>query len=535
MALIQKLLFPDPALSDCLELYFRGAKDAVRIQKDAERTFLAISPGTTLTTDTFFNSLSLSPWSAATHLKTVAVELKFSGSCEITVCWLKNSELSELSALEETILQTEHAQNCLWRSRSFDLALLKEGLLFVRIKASSEVVLIDLNYVTEQAPTRPVKLGIVVTTFNRQEQTLGAIHRLSESINRLPIEERNQYKILVIDNGRNLNFGSTDICEVIPNTNLGGTGGFMKGLLEFKSRGTFTHCLFMDDDASCFFESVARTKRFYEYANGHKLAVSGTMLLNEPSYMQSELTAYFRRLCRPRLGDIDARSRLTLILDDTASGLLIKKKPIPSEHDVRYNYGGWWFFAFPIDDVEIYSFPFFVRGDDVFFSVHNNFRVFALSGVASWQESFQTKSAPFIRYLDCRGHLVQNMLLPGRNIVMKLIDCVWTIHHFSTRQLLAGQYSYGRATLAALKDVLKGPRFWFSNLDFDTHLKFISARLKSSQSRDPIHNPVELFSLFVQLAMASACLIIAFPLLLISYNRTLTRLTNDSLWRKLLR
>ena len=36
-------------------------------------------------------------------------------------------------------------------------------------------------------------------------------------------------------------------------------------------------------------------------------------------------------------------------------------------------YGGWWYFAFPVDQVKHQPFPFFVRGDDVSFSLVHDF------------------------------------------------------------------------------------------------------------------------------------------------------------------
>jgi GT2 family glycosyltransferase len=516
---IQKFIVPDPELSDCPELYFRGAPEITN------GPTLRVAAGGKLSTDTFFNSLSLSPWVHATQLKRVAVQITLQGSGEIEICHLRKDR--------ETVLQTAELQSGTWVSDAFEIGTLGGGLLYARVHAQTELQIQAIEFVTEDAPARSVQLGMVITTFNRQQQTLGAIRRLSRSLDELPPEERAQYKILVIDNGRNLDFQSTDLCEVIPNANLGGTGGFMKGLIELQDRGTFTHCLFMDDDASCFFESVARTKRFFEYASLPKLAVSGTMLLDKPSYMQYEFTAYFRRLCRPRLGHIDARNTSTLLTDDEFSGALVQGKPISSEVDVRYNYGGWWFFGFALADVRTYSFPFFVRGDDIYFSIHNELRVFGLSGVASWQESFQSKNSPFTRYLDCRSHIVQNLLLPGRSPFLKLIDCIWTTHYFATRFIQQDRKLYAQATHAALRDVLKGPEFWFSNLDFTQYLKALSARLKSQKNAPYVANSITTAYFLAKCAIELSKLMLLFPRLIANYNHSRLELRTNARWRKI--
>lgn len=43
------------------------------------------------------------------------------------------------------------------------------------------------------------------------------------------------------------------------------------------------------------------------------------------------------------------------------------------DNERKIGYGGWWFFAFNINAIEYYSFPFFVRGDDLLFGyMHKN-------------------------------------------------------------------------------------------------------------------------------------------------------------------
>ena len=36
-----------------------------------------------------------------------------------------------------------------------------------------------------------------------------------------------------------------------------------------------------------------------------------------------------------------------------------------NERELTADYGGWWFFAFPLEATAAYPYPYFVRGDDV--------------------------------------------------------------------------------------------------------------------------------------------------------------------------
>jgi galactofuranosylgalactofuranosylrhamnosyl-N-acetylglucosaminyl-diphospho-decaprenol beta-1,5/1,6-galactofuranosyltransferase len=475
--LLQEFIFPDPELSDCRELYYRNAENTNQ-DNNVGQTTLRIAKGQSISTDTFFNSFTLSPWHEATPIQNIFISVSGQGSCKIQVCHLSSSKDAKEQILETASINSSGPSAIKWQSQPLNLRELKNGLAYLRITAvDAETVVEQVTFMTNEDPPHKVKLGLVITTFNRQKQTLQAVRRLSQNIGELSPAERAEYKILVIDNGRNLELAPSEFCSVLANPNVGGTGGFMRGLIELQQNGTFTHCLFMDDDASCFFESIARTKRLFEYSTVPKLAVSGAMLLDKPSYIQYEYSAYFRRLCRPRLTSADARDVKTLLNNDLVSKLLIRNEKLPGETSVAHGYGAWWFFAFALKDIELYSFPFFVRGDDAFFSIHNKLRVFAMSGVASWQESFNYKTAPITTYLDCRSTLLQTLLLPGQNIVLKFAQCLWLIYFFVIQRLFTYQYVEARASLIAINDILKGPQFWFDNIVYETYLKKVTASL----------------------------------------------------------
>ena len=60
--------------------------------------------------------------------------------------------------------------------------------------------------------------------------------------------------------------------------------------------------------------------------------------------------ARFDGLCRPNKCGLDLRYIHDLLVN---------------EEEEHIDYGGWWFFAFPIKDIKNYAFPYFVRGDDI--------------------------------------------------------------------------------------------------------------------------------------------------------------------------
>jgi hypothetical protein len=225
------------------------------------------------------------------------------------------------------------------------------------------------------------------------------------------------------------------------NRNLGGSGGFARGLLELELRESgATHALFMDDDASCEGESILRTLALLRFARSERLAVAGALVNDTAPWQLLEKGACFDGKCRPLHAGRDLREVQELLWAE-------RTRTAP-------DYGGWWFFAFPIAAVERYPFPFFVRGDDVFFSLHNRFDITTLNGVACLGEDFQVKHGPLTAYLDGRYHLVHALLRPhGRIRMLRRL-----VHNQFLKPLYAYQYSSARAFTLALRHVSRGQR-----------------------------------------------------------------------------
>ena len=127
----------------------------------------------------------------------------------------------------------------------------------------------------------------------------------------------------------------------------------------------------------------------------------------------------------------------------------------------RPDYGGWWLFAFPLRELQHYPFPFFVRGDDVFFSLGNRFEIRTMNGIACLGESFRVKHGPLTAYLDGRYHLVHALMRErGRARMLRRL-----ISNQFFKPLLGYHYASARAFTLAMRHVAQGPRFFIENMD----------------------------------------------------------------------
>jgi len=106
-------------------------------------------------------------------------------------------------------------------------------------------VLFKASWATREAKKRPVTLAIVMCTFKNEDLCLKNVDQI---LNSGTLEEEDM-TLVIVDNGSSLGdrMPESDRIEYIAQSNLGGAGGFTRGMLEvchgsLKDRG-FTHVL----------------------------------------------------------------------------------------------------------------------------------------------------------------------------------------------------------------------------------------------------------------------------------------------------
>ncbi|HGB5419282.1 TPA: hypothetical protein ACIVQF_005002, partial [Salmonella enterica subsp. enterica serovar Muenchen] len=328
----------------------------------------------------------------------------------------------------------------------------KYATLFVEFMAYEDSIISGIEYVTHSEKKREIYLGIVTTTFNRQEQVLNLIKKLSDND-----ELTSCTKLYVINNGDDINFSGSDFVTVVKNENTGGSGGFMTGLLN-SQKNNHTHTMFIDDDALCHPESIVKAISFLSYVLDPNTSLCGAMLYENKPYIQYEAGAKIEGFhLVPRNMNMDLRYESNHFFNNFIESA---------------DYGPWWFFIFPNIKGLKFSFPFFVRGDDVTFSLRNKFKPIMLNGLCSWQESFDAKISPTVEYLAFRSFLMINIVYSEHlgsatslflNVLKRILF-----------ELLGFKYAIATALNESIKDVLTGPEFWEKNMKMATRLKEIS-------------------------------------------------------------
>lgn len=444
ITILQTMARPDPAICSEQTMFVRLKG---QIHQSLQTGDIRFGAGAIAEFDTYFNLFNIGKWTTHCDLQDIGLQLTGEGRIELTI-HIAYADRTWVRLVDEVItLDPDNPQHV---PVPLEGQTPHNGVLYFEFRGETRGILSDAAWYTRQSPRRSPKLALSVTTFRREEAVKTTVSRFENYVRTSPLGDH--MHMLVVDNGKSAEITASDKVTLIENENLGGAGGFTRGLLEAQERG-FSHCLFMDDDASTLMDAFDRTWTFLAYATDPKTAVAGAMVSTRHAWAIWENGAIFDRGCRPLHGGTDLRDPRQLFEMEHAS----------TPHQSDKFYGGWWFFAFPLDQVKHLPFPFFVRGDDVSFSLVHDFNITTLPGVVSFQESFTEKDSPLTWYLDLRSHLAHHLSLSNMDIGQRGITlmALW----FWARTFLTCHYETMDAINIALEDVMRGPQFFADNAD----------------------------------------------------------------------
>jgi galactofuranosylgalactofuranosylrhamnosyl-N-acetylglucosaminyl-diphospho-decaprenol beta-1,5/1,6-galactofuranosyltransferase len=460
---IQPAIWPQREISTEVHAHFTSSGP---VGLSVERPGAKLGRGATLATNPYYNVFNLGKWRRNAGDLPLELELRGKGRFLISIR-LASQGMSEHQLHNDEI----ELDGVLRLPIPADPDAHDQSVLYFKLIALEDGRLDDFAWTTTQPPRQTPDLMLSVTTFRREAAVENTVRRFREY--RATTELRDHVRMLVVDNGNSVDVTEGDGVKVIPNENLGGAGGFTRGLIEAQRTGA-THCLFMDDDASIQMEAITRTWWFLAYAIDPRTAVAGAVVDGLHRWRMGENGATFDLGCHALYGGTDLRDYHEVFDMEFET-----TQAAPDDF-----YGGWWFFAFPVSEVQHLPFPFFVRGDDVSFSLVNDFDIVTLPGVASMQESFVDKASPQTWYLDFRSHLVHHLSLPKKQRSWKQLQKM--VASFYLRTVLRFHYESLSAVNLALEDVLAGPDFFDANADMAKRRADLK-ELTQAEAWKPVH------------------------------------------------
>jgi CDP-glycerol glycerophosphotransferase (TagB/SpsB family)/GT2 family glycosyltransferase len=411
---------------------------------------------TVLKSDTYFNAFSIGKWKKYTSLDNLGVKLVLQGAFRIVI----KNVVRQNNEQQITVLQTYLIDEPVKKRRAFAIPIenCREGLVYFEATALSvNSVLYSGFYYTELGENtdvlNPVKFAVDICTFRREEFVIANIRNFETQIINNPASPLfGKLDIYVSDNGNTLDYealSSTHI-HVYPNKNLGGAGGFGRGMYEIystKEQNRYTHIIMMDDDVRIDPHVLERNYAFLrllkpDYSDAF---LGGAMLRLDMEWMQSESgDIWYTTGSRPVKYRYDLRRIMWILKNEKEDSL---------------NYFGWWYCCMPISVVQKDNLPLpiFIKRDDIEYGLRNGRHFINVNGICVWHEAFEAKRTPYLDYYYYRNQFIidsrhrpafraEQMLAYYDKEVKKAIDADLELYRYKEAHL----------KLQGIDDFLKG-------------------------------------------------------------------------------
>ncbi|WP_300745769.1 glycosyltransferase [uncultured Bifidobacterium sp.] len=449
---------------DLMHLLREGAADASAPENSftcLSRTELEVHKGGHVSLCTYFNAFPASywrRWTAVSHVRFVATAegkgkinlFRSNGRGLITPAGSINIDADAPTAV----------------SGMFDMKGLMDGGFFwfdAQAATDSALTVSDAGWqvpVEERRAKNRTTLSIAITTFNRAPYCMNQLKAIAGEAS---VRERLD-TIYCTDQGTDLVRNQPDFDAVAKDLgsqltylrqgNLGGSGGFSRGMYETCKAGNSEYVLLLDDDAISEPEAIVRAVQFADYAKRPLLVGGGMLHLDNRTVLWSQGE------------DIDGRQmplRNAFGSHDFATNPLRDSPECHQRFDAQYN--GWWMCLIPTSVIrEIgLAIPVFIKYDDIdyaFRAKEHGYPTVSLPGVAVWHQGWHDKdiSRTWEEYFMQRNRWIfalrhnpepsrtmpVNVLSADINMGLHLVYSGIGLHHRAIQDLLRGpQYIIG--------------------------------------------------------------------------------------------
>ena len=447
---IQNILLPNQGPQSApWGLYYQGAENVCEVMEDGTGRLL-LSHYKDYNFCSYFNGISVAKWKRYTNIRRLFVRLEMAGRFE--------------AGIEGYHLVAESKQRRIYLKKKFDLAErteleleipldVKEQIFGFSIKTYGDCEFYGGSYEAEveEKDIRNLHIAIATTTFQKEEYIKRNVEMIKEQL-LADVEMGPHWSLHVVDNGRTLSKEEIegDGVYLHPNKNVGGAGGFTRGMIEsMREREDLTHVLLMDDDVLILPESLFRTYHLLSLAKEkyHRHVISGAMLYYERMAWFHEDAGYmYNGVHRP----IKVPRNMCYITNKMINENL--------NTEMEAGYAAWWYCCIPVELIKENGLPLplFIRGDDIEFGVRNRVKTITMNGICLWHMGFVTKySASMNYYQTFRNAMIMNACDDyGREDEI--------IAHYEDRlleELHRFNYNAAQLILDAWNDYMKGPKF----------------------------------------------------------------------------
>ncbi|QNG20942.1 glycosyltransferase family 2 protein [Rhodococcus triatomae] len=412
------------------------------------RTRLHLEDGTRAHTNTYFGRFAASYWQRWTTVTSVRAGARVEAASQCTVR-LMASDIAGHRRIIGTV-QVEGASDV-----RLDAALdkfLDGGALWLEFDALGGPVEVGAVEWTVDFDRQLRPVAVAICTFNRADDCAETVAALASDEVVLDALDG----LYVVDQGTDLVQDRARFQEVAPRfgerlhylrqPNLGGAGGFTRGLFEVSAEGKNADVILMDDDILCEPETVLRLSAFANVTTEPTLVGAQMLFLYNPDYLNVGAEEV-------HLDTLQHGQRVPKALRNTS---MLENN---QERRVDAGYNAWWTCLIPGEVVaEIgLPLPIFFQWDDVEYGIRARragYVTVTLPNAAVWHADFYWKDFDdWARYFSTRNSLIVGALhgdVTTKQIRRQFLGQL-------TEYIVAMQYGLAATTLRGIEDFLAGP------------------------------------------------------------------------------
>jgi galactofuranosylgalactofuranosylrhamnosyl-N-acetylglucosaminyl-diphospho-decaprenol beta-1,5/1,6-galactofuranosyltransferase len=428
------------------DLYSRSTNGVV----ERQRQRVTIRPHAQLSTNTFFGRFPASYWQRWTDVAQVEFRVIASGTGRISI--RASDSAGDARTIATAVVDAVNGAEVRLEARVD--RYVDGGALWLEASADSADLALEAGCwsVAKRELVHPT--AVVLCTHNRADDCLRTLDTLARDGVALAMVDT----VYVVDQGHDTlesRSGFNEIQNVlgsklcyIRQSNLGGAGGFTRGMYESTGiSGTDSaHILFMDDDIILEPDIVVRLTSFAN-CTAAPIIVGGQMLyLLHPNQLHVGAEAADLTILRAGLPVKDA-----LVQADLTK--------VCQEIRVDAEYNAWWACLIPSEVVTAigYPLPLFFQWDDIEYGLRaraHGYPTVTLPGAGVWHADFHWKDwDDWPRYFSLRNSLIVNALYgpPTRVATARFLLDQLLIYLVSMR------YGLAATLIMAVEDFLAGP------------------------------------------------------------------------------
>ena len=449
-----------------------GAHNVFRVNGRASLTVLA---GRHASLCTFFNAFPAGYWRRWTRVDAVQFSARVRGRGTIMLFRSSGRGLFEPAG---TIDVNAPTRATTVRAELDMTGLMDGGFFWFDAKAGDG----DDLTIEDAAWSVPVEarrggdgtLSIAITTFNRAPYCLNQLKAIAADTNvrgRLDtiyctdqgtdlVRDEPGFATVAKDLGSQLTY--------VRQRNMGGSGGFARGMYETVKAGKSDYTLLLDDDAISEPESIMRAVQFADYCTRPTIVGGGMFHLDNRTMLYTLGERYNRASywTQPAAG--------LEYNHDFATQPLRDSPKLHRRADSDFN--GWWMCLIPTQIMREIGLaqPLFIKFDDVDYGLRaedHGYHTVCLPGVAVWHQAWHAKDPSrtwegyylyrnhwICSLLHCTKpswHFLYGMLFDDAKAGVELVYSAMHLHHLALRDIMRGP-DYIADTLATkLGDVRK--------------------------------------------------------------------------------